>query len=137
MRPPRAIFVFGYTQEDGVSRDLFPQADRPLACPPIFPSGAACNKPRFTNTPRLIEAAASEAASYPAPARAIEKMAPLHQMAAERLDETSVKTIQTKVNNKLDPAVPVRTHTTLRVVPCGPRAQHEPPADVPTRQPRR
>ena len=39
---------------------------------------------------------------------------PLHQMPAvnpepERLDETSVKTIQTKVNNKLDPAVPVRT----------------------------
>ena len=37
---------------------------------------------------------------------------PLHQMPAvnpepERLDETSVKTIQTKVN-KLDPAVPVR-----------------------------
>ena len=41
-------------------------------------------------------------------------MMPLHQMPAvnpdpERLaDETSVKTIQTKVNNKLDPAVPVR-----------------------------
>ena len=35
----------------------------------------------------------------------------------ERLDETSVKTIQTKVNNKLDPAVPVRTHTPSRVVP--------------------
>ena len=38
---------------------------------------------------------------------------PLHQMPAvnpdpERLaDETSVKTIQTKVNNKLDPALPV------------------------------
>eukprot|EP00964_Phaeocystis_antarctica_P115509 scaffold79458_cov54-Phaeocystis_antarctica.AAC.3 len=70
-------------------------------------------------------------------------MTPLHQTPAanpdpERLDETSVKTIQTKVNNKLDdPAVPVRTHTLLRVVPCGPRAQHEPPADVPTRQPRR
>ena len=57
---------------------------------------------------------------------------PLHQMPAvtpepERLDETSVKTIQTKVNNKLDPAVPVRTRTPSRVVPCGPRgAQHEP-----------
>ena len=42
-------------------------------------------------------------------------MMPLHQMPAanpepERLpDETSVKTIQPKVNNKLDPAVPVRT----------------------------
>ena len=38
---------------------------------------------------------------------------PLHQMPAanpepERLDETSVKTIQPKVNSKLDPAVPVR-----------------------------
>ena len=40
-------------------------------------------------------------------------MVPLHQMPAtnpepERLDETPVKTIQTKVNSKLDPAVPVR-----------------------------
>ena len=34
----------------------------------------------------------------------------------EGLDETSVKTIQTKVNNKLDPAVPVRTHTPSRVI---------------------
>ena len=39
---------------------------------------------------------------------------PLHQMPAanpepERLDETSVKKIQPKVNNELDPAVPVRT----------------------------
>ena len=33
----------------------------------------------------------------------------------ERLDETSVKTIRPKVNNKLDPAVPVRTHTPSRV----------------------
>eukprot|EP00964_Phaeocystis_antarctica_P092722 scaffold59682_cov67-Phaeocystis_antarctica.AAC.2 len=55
-------------------------------------------------------------------------MMPLHQkMPAadpdpERLDdETSVKTIQPKVNNKVDPAMPVRTHTPLRVVPCGPR----------------
>ena len=57
-------------------------------------------------------------------------MMPLHQMPAanpepERLDETSVKTIQTKVNDKLDPAVPVRTHTPSRAVPCGSRAQHE------------
>ena len=56
---------------------------------------------------------------------------PLHQMPTvnpdpERLDETPVKTIQTKVNNKLDPAVPVRTHTPSRVVSFGPRAQHEP-----------
>ena len=53
-------------------------------------------------------------------------MMPLHQKmpaanpAPERLDETSVKTIQPKVNNKLDPAVPVRTHTPLRLVPFGP-----------------
>eukprot|EP00964_Phaeocystis_antarctica_P028511 scaffold16079_cov38-Phaeocystis_antarctica.AAC.3 len=59
-------------------------------------------------------------------------MIPLHQMPAanpepERLDEASVKTIQTKVNNKLDPAVSVRTHTPSRAaVPCGSRAQHEP-----------
>ena len=56
---------------------------------------------------------------------------PPHQMPAadpepERLDEPQVKTIQTKVNNKLDPAVPVRTHTPSRVVPCGSLAQHEP-----------
>ena len=58
---------------------------------------------------------------------------PPHQMPAaspkpERLaDDTSVKAILTKVNNKLDPAVPVRTRTPSRVVPCGPRgAQHEP-----------
>ena len=45
----------------------------------------------------------------------------------ERLDETSVKTIQPKVNDKLDLAVPVRTHTPSRAaVPCGSRAQHEP-----------
>ena len=58
-------------------------------------------------------------------------MMPQHLMPAadpepERLDETQVKTIQTKVNNQLDPAVPVRTRTPLRAVPCGPRAQHEP-----------
>ena len=55
------------------------------------------------------------------------KMMPLHQMPAanpepEQLDVTSVKTIQTKVNNSLGPAVPVRTHTPLRAVPCGLRA---------------
>ena len=32
----------------------------------------------------------------------------------EPLDETSVKTIRPKVNNKLDPAVPVRTHIRRR-----------------------
>ena len=57
---------------------------------------------------------------------------PQHQMMPavnpepERLDETQVKTIQAKVNNKLDPAMPVRTRTPSRAVPCGPRAQHEP-----------
>ena len=45
---------------------------------------------------------------------------PLHQMPAatnpERLGyATPVKTIQTKVNNKLDPAVPVRKQTPSRV----------------------
>tara|TARA_B100000795_G_scaffold195318_1_gene149490 strand:- start:680 stop:862 length:183 start_codon:yes stop_codon:yes gene_type:complete len=58
-------------------------------------------------------------------------MVPLHQMPAansdnDRLDETQVKTIQTKVINKLDPAMPVRTHTPWRLVLCGPRAQYEP-----------
>ena len=50
------------------------------------------------------------------PIRALEEyMMPMHQMPTaspepERLaDETSVKTIHTKVNNKLDPAVPVST----------------------------
>ena len=47
------------------------------------------------------------------------KMMPLHQMPAanpepERLDETSVKTIQPKVNNKVDPAMPVHTYTVAR-----------------------
>ena len=56
---------------------------------------------------------------------------PLHQMPAanepERLgDETPAKTIQTKVNHKINPTVPVLTHTSSRVVPCGPRVQHEP-----------
>ena len=56
---------------------------------------------------------------------------PGHQMPAatnadpEWLDETSVKTMHTKVNNKLDPAVPVRTRTPSRTVPCGPRAAHD------------
>ena len=53
----------------------------------------------------------------------------MHQMPAadpepERLDETQVKTIQTKANYKLDPAMPVRTRMPSRAVPCGPRAQH-------------
>ena len=48
-------------------------------------------------------------------------MVPVHQMPAanrepERPHQTQVKTIQTKVNNKLDPAVPVRTHTPSRVI---------------------
>ena len=48
---------------------------------------------------------------------------PLHQMPAanepERLgDETPAKTIQTKVNHKINPTVPVLTHTSSRVVPC-------------------
>ena len=53
-------------------------------------------------------------------------MMPPHQMPAaspgpERLaDDTQVKTIQPKVDHKLDPAVPVRTHTPSRVVPFGP-----------------
>ena len=60
------------------------------------------------------------------------KMVPQHQMMPaadpepERLDETQVKTIQTKVDNKLAPAMPVRTRMPSRAVPCGPRAQHEP-----------
>ena len=65
---------------------------------------------------------------------------PLHQMPAaspgpERLaDDTQVKTIQPKV--KLDPAMPVRTHTPSRVVPCGPRgAARTPP--IAQQQPRR
>ena len=47
-------------------------------------------------------------------------MMPLHQMPAanpnpERLgDETQVKTIQTKVNNKLDAAMPVHARIPLR-----------------------
>ena len=55
---------------------------------------------------------------------------PPHQMPAaspkpERLaDEASVKAILTKVNHKLDPAVPVRTHTPSRVVPLGPHTLH-------------
>ena len=59
-------------------------------------------------------------------------MMPLHQMMPaanpdpKRLDETQVKTIQAKVNNNLDPAVPVRTRTPSRAIPYGPRAQHDP-----------
>ena len=66
-------------------------------------------------------AAASSAPSSPLipaghqPSKLV-KMMPLHQMPAadpepERLDETQVKTIQTKINNKLDPAMPVRMRT--------------------------
>ena len=68
-------------------------------------------------------------------------MIPLHQMPAanpERM-ETQVKTIQVKCEivktiqvktiNKLDPAMPVHTHTPSRVVPRGPRVQHEPLVD--------
>ena len=63
------------------------------------------------------------------------KMMSQHQMPAadpepERLDETQVKPIQTKVNNKLDPAVPVRM-TPSRAVPCGPMRSTN-PADSPT-----
>ena len=67
----------------------------------------------------------------------------LHQRPAtnpspKRLDETiqtkvnnKLDPIPTKVNNKLDPAVPVRTRTPSRAVPWPrPRAQH--PADSPT-----
>ena len=71
-------------------------------------------------------------------------MMPLHQkMPAadpdpERLNETSVKTIQPKINNKLDPAVPVRTHTPSRVVPSGPsHAALSNPADSSTTTSRR
>ena len=61
-------------------------------------------------------------------------MMPLHQIPAanptpERLgDETQVKTIQTKVNNTLDPAMPVHARIPLRAVPLAahPSAQHEP-----------
>ena len=47
---------------------------------------------------------------------------PQHQMPAadpepERLDETQVETIQTKLDNKLDPAMLVRTRTPSREVP--------------------
>jgi len=59
-----------------------------------------------------------------------------HQMPAdpkpERLDEPQVRAIQTKINNKLKPAKPVRTRTPSRAVPCGPTPQHAPRADSPT-----
>ena len=62
---------------------------------------------------------------------------PLHQVPAANLDperpgETPVKTIHTKVHNKLNLTVPVRTPTLSRAVPCSPRTQHEPRADSPT-----
>ena len=65
-------------------------------------------------------------------------MMPLHQMPAvnpdpERLaDETSVKAILTKVNNKLDPAVPVRTHIRRRVQSLAALASSTNLADSPT-----
>eukprot|EP00964_Phaeocystis_antarctica_P119341 scaffold83090_cov48-Phaeocystis_antarctica.AAC.1 len=70
----------------------------------------------------------------------------LHQIPAadpepERLDETSVKAIQTKVNNKLDPAVPVRAcrraqRDALRVQQEEPRLR-QPEANHPGLPPRR
>ena len=60
------------------------------------------------------------------------KMISQHQMPAadpkpERQDEPQVKAIQTKINNTLKPAMPVRTRArTSRPVPRGPRAQNEP-----------
>ena len=64
---------------------------------------------------------------------------PRHQVPAANLhsversgDETPVKTIHTKVHNKLNLTVPVRTPTPSRAVPCSPRTQHEPRADSPT-----
>ena len=63
-------------------------------------------------------------------------MIQLHQMPAAnpegletQVKTIQVKTIQVKTINKLDPAMPVRTHTPSRVVPCGPRVQHEPLVD--------
>ena len=55
-----------------------------------------------------------------------QQMMPAANPDPERLDETQVKTIQAKVDNKLDPAMPVRTRMPSRAVACGPRAQHEP-----------
>ena len=60
-------------------------------------------------------------------------MMPLHQMPTaspdpERLsDDTPMKTIQTKVNNKLDPAVPVRTRTPSKGPLQPPHAARTPP----------
>ena len=128
MRPPRAIFVFGYTQEDGVSCDLFPQATDLWRAHRFSPQEPRVINARFTkdrsrlpHQKRLSSelcivvvgflVTLSRAGHQPS-----RRMTPLHQTPAanpdpERLDETSVKTIQTKVNNKLDdPAVPVRTH---------------------------
>ena len=64
-------------------------------------------------------------------------MVPLHQMPAaepelERLDETQVKTIQTKVNSKLDPAMPVRTRTHRRAQSLAALTRSTNPADSPT-----
>ena len=52
---------------------------------------------------------------------------PLHQVPAASPapgrpgDETPVKAIHTKVHNKLNLTVPVRTPTLSRAVPCSPR----------------
>ena len=58
----------------------------------------------------------------------LEMMSP-HQMPAanpepERLGDD--KNIHAKVDNKLDPAVQVRTRMPSGAVPCGPLAQHRP-----------
>ena len=52
--------------------------------------------------------------------------------APERLDETQVKTIQTKINNKLDPATPVRTRACRRAQSLAALARSMTPADSPT-----
>ena len=65
-------------------------------------------------------------------------MMSLRQMPAadpdpERLaDDTPVRAIQTKVNNKLDPAVPVRTHIRRRVQSLAALASSTNLADSPT-----
>ena len=66
---------------------------------------------------------------------------PPHQMPAanrepERPHQTQVKTIQTKVNDKLDPTVPVCTHTPSRAVSCSPRAHAARTPPIAQQQPR-
>ena len=65
------------------------------------------------------------------------KMTPLHQMPAadpetERLDETQEKTIQTKANSKLEPAMPVRTRTHRRAQSLAALARSMNATDSPT-----